>query len=123
MNSVEEAGERPRTETRAVFLKWEKLRLPYNIVLAVVLVGSYLAYFGTRVPPVPLLWAWLVGAILANICFLVAPAVESYAAWLGFRSRILTWILFVGGIVVSIPCVIGFLPVPWGAVPVPWTVM
>src|ERR1041385_194251 len=94
---------------KPIFRRWEKLRLVYNLILAVVLFLSHglsmgLAFFH----PLTLL-IWLVGAVLANLCFLAGPLAEAYLTWLGFRSPWGTGILFVGGVLISIPCVIFFV--------------
>lgn len=97
---------------KPIFLKWEKLRLPYNLILFLVTVLWYSSWReGPRglVLPVMVLFL-LIGAVLANICFLAGPLAESYITWLGWKSNLVTGILFVGGVLISIPCVIFFLP-------------
>ena len=59
----------------------------------------------------------LVGAVLANLCFLAGPAAEAYLAWLGVRSRLVTVALFVAGVVVSLPLTLMFLLAAFG-----WTI-
>ena len=95
---------------KPIFVKWEKLRIPYNAVLAVVLVLSHAPRMGMRfIYPLPLL-VWLIGAVLANMCFLAGPTAEAYLAWLGLKSGIITAALFVVGILISIPFVVYFIP-------------
>ena len=97
---------------KPVFLKWEKLRILYNFILFVVTVLWYAGAFSwgrSYLDPV-LLLSLLVGAVLANLCFLAGPIAEAYIAWLGWRSTLVTITLFVGGVVISIPCVIFFVP-------------
>ena len=52
--------------------------------------------------------AWLFAAIGANICYFAAPIVEAYACWLGVKGRWITTILFVLGVLISIPLVAVF---------------
>lgn len=91
-----------------VFLKWERLRIYYNVVLVAALLCINLTTKGiplalASIPFVLLLW--LLYGLAANFCFLAAPAVEAYAAWLGFRSRWITTTLFIGGVVISLQLV------------------
>lgn len=86
---------------RSVFLRWERLRLPYNLVLA-----AFTLWWHHRILQVA--WAWLplaFCALAANACFLAAPLVETYLTWLGFRSRWTAPVLFTGGVLLSIPLV------------------
>jgi hypothetical protein len=94
---------------KPVFLKWENLRIPYNLILALVLVFSHGTSMGWRFLHPFVLLIWLIGAVLANLCFLTGPLAESYIAWLGLRSPIVTAVLFVGGVLISIPCVLFFV--------------
>lgn len=95
------------------------MRLPYNLILAVTLglthgISLQLEFFR------PLrLGLWLAGGMLANLCFLAGPLAEGYFAWLGVRSRPVTAGLFIGGVLVSVPCValfpmsLAFSALPW----------
>jgi hypothetical protein len=90
---------------RAVFIKWEKLRVVYNVILLTVfwlfvapsvdrlsVDSMYLAYY-------------LMGGLAANLCFFAGPLLESYLAWLGIRSPWLTAAIFIGGVLISLPLV------------------
>lgn len=93
---------------KPIFSKWEKLRIPYNIILAGVLLLTHGLAMGNQfLQPFPL-FVWLAGAILANFCFFAGPVTESYLSWLGLRSPWITLALFVTGVVLSIPLVILF---------------
>jgi len=95
------------------FLRWEKLRPWYNVILAAVLVVSHAPHMGVLFLEPMALLIWLIGAVLANICFLAGPLVEAYVSWLGIRSRYVMPLLFIGGVLISIPCVVYFmLPFP-----------
>jgi len=95
---------------KPIFLKWERLRIPYNLILAFFLILFHGIVMGIRFFHPFALLIWLIGAVLANLCFLAAPLVEAYIAWLGFRSRVVTVILLAGGILISVPCVLFFVP-------------
>jgi hypothetical protein len=106
-------------DSRSVFLRWERLRLPYNAVLLLA-TGVFLA--GLRdellLPGAPEVVAkLLVGGLLANVCFTAGPLVEAYAAWLGLRARFVTATLFALGTLISLPLVLLFLLGAFG-----WTI-
>ena len=88
---------------KPIFLKWERLRLLYNLILAVIVL--FPEGRGIRLPHPSEMLLLLVGAVLANGCFLAGPVAEAYVAWLGVRSRLVTAGLFVVGVLISIPCV------------------
>jgi len=91
---------------RQVFLRWERLRVPYNALLVAVVLLPTGGEF--RWPDPGDLLILLMGAVLANLCFLAGPVAETYLAWLGLRSKWVTAALFVGGVLVSIPCIYFF---------------
>ena len=91
---------------RSIVLRWERLRILYNLVLlGLVLVptgGSF------QLPSLRELPVLAIGAVLANLCFMAGPVAEVYLSWLGLRSHWVTVVLFAGGLLVSIPCVYMF---------------
>lgn len=91
---------------RPVFVRWERLRIPYNALLAMLVLLPMAGGFSW--PDLGDLLVLLMGAVLANLCYLAGPAAEAYLAWLGLRSRLVTAALFIGGVLVSIPCVYFF---------------
>jgi hypothetical protein len=94
---------------KPIFIKWEKLRPVYNTCLLVVLlvINLFPGFIGTFSPIIVLIW--LIGAVIANILYLAGPTAEAYIAWLGLRSNVVTAVLFVGGLLISVPCVIFFV--------------
>ena len=91
---------------RSIFLRWERLRPLYNLILAAVVLfpsGGRL-----ELPEVGALLELAVGAVLANLCYLAGPVAETYLAWLGLRTRWVTAGLFLGGTIVSLPLVFTF---------------
>jgi hypothetical protein len=91
---------------RPVFMRWERLRIVYNALLAMLVLLPMAGE--VRWPDLGDLLILLMGAVLANLCYLAGPAAETYLAWLGLRSRLVTAALFIGGVLVSIPCVYFF---------------
>lgn len=100
-------------DAKAIFLRWERLRVGYNLILLLVTLGCLFA----RWPEARAPWyGWfvicLIGAVMANLCFFAAPATETYLHWLGVRSRAVTTALFLLGVLVSIPLVFATLDAP-----------
>src|SRR5262245_16447849 len=79
-------GRAVKVELKPYFRAWEKLRIPYNlslvVILIVTLIPSVAAMRGIFFQPLTLL-SWLIGAVGANILFLAAPLAEAYLDWLG----------------------------------------
>jgi hypothetical protein len=99
--------------------RWERLRLPYDAVLAVVTAFLLVSLRDELVFEGPLhtVGALLVGAFLANLCFTAGAAAEAALAWLGLRSRAIRPALFGAGILVSLPLVLAFVLGTFG-----WTI-
>jgi hypothetical protein len=90
--------------------RWERLRLPYNALLAVVTVFLLVSLRDELVFEGPLhtVAALLVGTFLANVCFTAGVVAEASLAWLGLRSRAIRPVLFVAGVLFSLPLVLAF---------------
>jgi hypothetical protein len=85
----------PDGDAMEVFFAWERLRLLYNLILAVVVVGFGALSAEVRVP---LFWFRVAGeAIIANVCFCCGPVAECYLRWGGLRLRAARWCLFGSG--------------------------
>jgi hypothetical protein len=109
------SGESPGALAKPVFLRWERLRPWYNAILALVFFLSHPDFYRAIADGRLIALAWAAGAILANMCFFAGPLLESYLAWLGFRSPLTTPVIFLCGSLISIPCVILFdLPFAFG---------
>ena len=91
-----------------IFRRWEKLRPVYNALLVVALILIHSLSLGAKLFEPLALGIWLTGGVLANRCFLAGPLAECYFNWLGLRSRAPTTALFIGGVLVSVPCVAPF---------------
>lgn len=79
------------------FIAWEKRRLLYNMILVVVTLGIA-ALLEPRLLGDVEFWALcLFGALTVNVCYFAAPLVDTCFSWLGFRSRVFRWTLFVLG--------------------------
>jgi hypothetical protein len=71
--------------------RWEKLRLPYNaVILVVVLVLG--PVIGRGLPDAGRLL--LLAFLAANVGFLAGPVLDGYLGWLGLRRASVTGVLF-----------------------------
>jgi hypothetical protein len=82
----------PEPTAREVFFAWEKLRLAYNAILTIVVLGRIGSVALDFVPHL------LEAAIMANICFCVGPVAEGYLCWLTLHRRAARYILFLFGL-------------------------
>ena len=90
-----------------IFLAWEKLRLFYNLVLVGV-VWSHVIASGSG--PDFSFWHRIgLAAIQANVEFCVGPVAEGYLCILGFDRRKVRWLLFFGGLLLSVLGALNFL--------------
>lgn len=91
---------------RLILLRWERLRILYNLLLVgLVLIPTGGAFQLPTLRELPVL---AVGAALANLCFMAGPLADAYLSWLGLRSRWVTAGLFAAGLLISIPLVYMF---------------
>ena len=107
MESAAARGNRPlSTIAREVFLSWEKLRIAYVAVLALITVLAVGPYgFGHR----RLLRLIVEGAVAANVAYFAGPALETYIRWLGYDRTWPRWVMFVGGTLFSIVLTVAVL--------------
>ncbi len=94
---------------RAVFIKWEKLRIVYNILLLVLLWFVVTPMTHRSVLNPFLLTYYLLGGLAANMCFFAGPLLESYLAWLKIQSPWITAAIFIGGVLVSVPLLVAYI--------------
>ena len=78
---------------RRIFVAWEKLRLAYVAVLALVTIG---VARGALLDP-HILVPVVLGAVVANVCFFAGPITETYLTWLGFNPSWLRAFMFILG--------------------------
>lgn len=88
---------------KRVFLEWEKLRLLYIGILAVVT----LVLGWSHVNRVEFWFIAVVGGVVSNVCFFIGPIVETYVTWLGFRSSWMRWVFFVLGTLFTLAFAVG----------------
>ena len=89
-------------ELRPIFITWEKLRLVYNAVLAMVVGLIIVIDPGTTSSEKGFWWLALKGCIEANILYTAGPALEAYVNYLARRRVRLTWVLFIPGTFLAI---------------------
>lgn len=91
---------------RATFLAWEKLRIAYIAILAVI---SLLLIGPSGLLNRRLLILTVEGALFANAAYFAGPIVETYVKWLGYNRSWPRWVMFVGGTLLSIILAVGLL--------------
>ena len=87
-------------------VRWEKLRLAYNLILAFVTIltcGLLLVFSFAPFNVGRLIGTVVVGVIVANACFCLGPLIDGYLSWFGWRSALTTGVLFAIGMLISIP--------------------
>ena len=81
-----------------ILLRWEKLRLYYNLALALVVVLETVIFFPQQMLE-PEFWVFvLIGAGVANLCFTTGPAIEAYGSYFRIWPPIFTYLLFLAGL-------------------------
>jgi hypothetical protein len=83
-------------------VRWEKLRILYNLILVFVVSLLSIALIGKYSVDLQLMEMLVVGCFVANLCYLVGPAVDGYLTWLGVRHLAVTALLFVSGTLLAI---------------------
>ncbi|MGB0993296.1 MAG: hypothetical protein ACPG32_12625 [Akkermansiaceae bacterium] len=99
---------------RAIVWGWEKLRIKYNLILA--LPGIAILFFYMYKGELPIVGAFVSGlfmAIGANACFLLGPLSESYAAAFFDKAELPTYrkVAFWAGVIGSL-ALFGFALLP-----------
>ena len=101
MDQIQPRSDAPPVGLRPLLMRWERLRLVYNAILAAVVLALLL-----RTPSLfddPRLPAYLLKrALAANVCFTAGPAADAYISYVAGRRVPLTWILFLGGTLLSV---------------------
>lgn len=90
-----------KIDYRSIFRSWEKFRLGYNLILA--LVSMWALSIGWQRIDIWVAIEIIFCAIAANICFFAGPLTDAYVAYLlGKRVLALQIILFCLGLAFSI---------------------
>lgn len=82
-----------------VFTAWERLRLPYNGLLGLLVVVHVIGGLLAAEATLPLMARAAVGA---NVCFCAGPVAEGYLDWLGMPRRRGRWLAFGVGSALSL---------------------
>ncbi len=89
---------------RELFIAWERLRVPYNLILAVPL----LFLGATSNGPMFLAYA----AITTNVAFCAGPVGENYLTLLRFPRQPTRWLLFGLGTLLALVYIL-YLTISW----------
>jgi hypothetical protein len=77
-----------RPLVRSLFLGWERLRFPYNLVLIIVMMVTAVAVgLGPRLAERRVVSYFVSNSIVANICFLLGACAEAYLNLYDLRPR------------------------------------
>ncbi|MEJ7640335.1 MAG: hypothetical protein WKF75_20805 [Singulisphaera sp.] len=85
-----------------LLLRWEKLRVVYNVILAAVVLAIWAGGRGSGLGDLAFLRHLARCCLGANLCFCIGPVVNFYAHWLGLRHGAVTVVLFVAGTGLSV---------------------
>ncbi len=83
----------------ALFLRWERYRLIYNLILTLESVAG-LAMSPAR--SLPVFFSLPMLAIGANVCLCAGLILNGYAWWIGWRSVWISRIIFAAGMLLAI---------------------
>jgi hypothetical protein len=89
----------------AVLIRWERLRIVYNILLLMVVFASavwFPAPPGTYTSS-SFLHFFLIRALQANLLFCAGHLVDLVISWTGFGSKTVTATIFALGLLLSVP--------------------
>ena len=106
--SIPESQKSQKDDFGLVILRWESLRVFFNLFLVLVCL-----VFTAAVVPAnfsdPEFWIFLfLGAVLTNLLFLVGPALDGYLTWYGVWTAPLAILMFAAGTVLTT-----YLAVSW----------
>ena len=87
----------PEPSELRLLLRWEKLRILYNTILAAVTVVTLLIAFPRSMTLSGLFFALAVLCFGANVCFCLGPVLDGYARRMGMRDKAVTILIFVFG--------------------------
>lgn len=86
-----------RLEIGEVIVAWEKRRVTYNVILAVVSAPILLYRLASAEIAIERMGGLVTLAILANLCYCAAPVVEGYWTWIVGPTRWMRNLLFLVG--------------------------
>jgi hypothetical protein len=93
--SDRELGHPNGESARQVFLAWERLRIVFNLVLIIFVLGDASSELSDREFRHFLIRA----AFAANVCFCLGPVAEGYLAFFGVQRLIARVVVFVPGMI------------------------
>ena len=93
---------------KPAFIAWEKLRVVYNILCVLFVIGLIWRFEHWPTAMVPDMditystptWAeYVFAGVISNLCFFAGPIFETYIAWLGLKeTKAVRWFLLVLGV-------------------------
>ncbi len=102
LDVIESSGEDRFHVVGKTVVAWEKLRLIYNTVMGLFVLAVVVFSQAIAARNFAELFAQVIaGGIFANLCYCVGPIIDGYLTWFGFRHRLVTIVLFIGGTIVT----------------------
>src|SRR5947208_1713621 len=92
--SSDESPWTDRVDFTAIIRRWEKLRLIYNATLVLLVLLLVVIVFPERLANLVFWFEVLVGAVIANLCYLAGPTLEGYGRYFGIWANFMTLLLF-----------------------------
>ena len=85
----------------SVIKTWELLRIVYNLIMGAITIALTVVMYPENLLDLVFWFSVVVGALIANFCFLIGPAIEGYGRCFGLWGRPLTGLLFMTGLLVT----------------------
>jgi hypothetical protein len=106
---------RVRCDFGIVIGRWEKLRLVYNGLLVLLVLGTTFVAFPQHAG-FPEYWMSIAaGAVAANVCYFLGPLIEGYVTCFGGWHFVLTILLFCAGTLLAaglaVASIASFVPI------------
>ena len=100
----------PDLDFGTIIRRWERLRIVYNAVLIPWVLGILLV---SQTAPPGVIVMVVPAGILANLLYLLGPAVEAYITWFGLWHVSLTALLFLAGLGFTAVIALVSITQPW----------
>jgi hypothetical protein len=81
-----------------ILRRWERLRIVYNVTLIGIVIAFTLIAFPFLFGSVPFWVRVIFGAIIANTCYFIAPAIEGYGTLFQVWNSAFSILLFLAGL-------------------------
>jgi hypothetical protein len=102
----------PTVDFAPILRRWERLRIVYNVTLIGIVLAFTLLAFPFLIGSVPFWVRVIFGAIIANTCYFIAPAIEGYGRQFRVWNSAFSILLFLAGLaftsLLAILCILSY---------------